>query len=372
MRPVKVAIVVPTYNERGNIGALLEALLGQGAKSEHDLQIVVCDDASPDGTAELVSAARLQHPNIHLSPGEKLGLGAAYARGMRVAMNELGADAVLQMDADFSHDPAEVPRFLAALSAGADLVIGSRYVSGGQVPADWSAFRRANSRWGNRVARYVVGLHPIRDCTSGFRLIRISLLRRMALDRIRVQGYAFLVAFLFEAKLCDARITEIPITFADRTRGASKLGFDDIVEFVLNAVWLRFRSLAAFGGFVAIGATGVAVNLGAFALLLGTGLNKYLASPLSVALSMASNAALHALWPRRRGDDEASDPSRRSGIGSVSLVAVGASYATFIAVSWLFPGSEPWIAQLTAVVPAALIDYFGNAYGRPGPRPPVY
>jgi dolichol-phosphate mannosyltransferase len=368
MRPVKVAIVVPTYNERGNIGALLEALLEQDAKSEHDLHIVVCDDASPDGTADVVSSARLRHPNVHLSPGQKLGLGAAYVRGMRVGMTELGADAVLQMDADLSHDPADVPRLLAALSAGVDLVIGSRYVPGGRIPAEWSAFRRANSRWGNRVARHVVGLHPVRDCTSGFRLTRTSLLRRIALDRIRVQGYAFLVAFLFEAMLCGARIAEIPIAFADRRRGASKLGLRDIVEFVLNAGWLRFRSLPAFGRFLAIGATGLAVNLGAFALLLDAGMDKYVASPLCAALSMLSNTALHAFWPRGSGGEHAAEPPRRSGIGFASLAAVAASYATFIAASWLFPGAAPEIAQLAAVVPAAFIDYFGNAYWTVGSR----
>src|SRR5262249_6146904 len=219
-------------------------------------------------------------------------------------------------------------------------------------------------------ARYLVGLHPIRDCTSGFRLIRTSLLRRIALDGIRVQGYAFLVAFLFEAKLCGARITEIPITFADRTHGVSKLGLGDIAEFVINAAWLRFRSASAFGRFVAIGATGLAVNLGAFAVLLDAGLNKYLASPLSVALAMASNAALHALWPRRSGGEEGGEPPRRGGIGLASLGAWSASYATFIVISWLFPGAAPWIAQLAAVVPAALVDYCGSAYGKPGTRPP--
>lgn len=366
MRAVRVAIVVPTYNERDNIGSLLEALLGQGARSEHDLHIVVCDDASPDGTADAVAAVRLRHPNVHLSAGKKLGLGAAYARGMRMAMTELRADAVLQMDADFSHDPADVPRLLAALSDGVDLVIGSRYAPGGAIAADWSAFRRANSRWGNRVARHVVGLHPIRDCTSGFRLIRTSLLRRIALDRIRVQGYAFLVAFLFEAKVCGARITEIPITFADRTRGVSKLGLRDIGEFVLNAVWLRFRSITAFARFLAVGSIGLIVNLGAFALLLDAGLNKYFASPLSVALSMASNAALHAFWPRR-GIGRAPEPLRRGGIGFPSFAALGASYAMFIALSRLFPGIAPWMAQLAAVLPAALVDYFGNAYWRTRP-----
>jgi len=369
MSPVNVAIVVPTYNERGNIGLLLEALLAQGAKSAHDLSIVVCDDASPDGTAEVVLAARRGHGNVHLSTGARLGLGAAYVRGLRVAIDDLGADAVLQMDADFSHNPADVPRLLEALDAGADLVIGSRYVPGGQIPRDWSALRRANSRWGNRVARYVVGLHPVRDCTSGFRLTRTSVLKRFAFDRIRVQGYAFLVAFLFEAKLCGARITEIPIAFADRTQGMSKLGLRDIFEFIANALWLRFKSAAAFGRFVLIGASGIAVNLATFGLLLEAGVNRYLASPFGVLASMLSNAALHALWVRARRNDAAELPPRR-GIGPVSLAAAIASYATFVALSRLFLAAAPPIVQLAAVLPAALIDYFGNAYWAPNRRPP--
>jgi len=367
MLRVKVAIVVPTYNERANIGPLLEALLAQGAKSAHELHIVVCDDTSPDGTADEVSSIRSSHGNVHLSIGPRLGLGAAYVRGMRVAMHELGADAVLQMDADFSHDPADVPRLLGALDAGSDLVIGSRYVRGGRIPPDWGALRRANSRWGNRVARYVVGLHPIRDCTSGFRLTRTSLLKRIELDRIRVQGYAFLVAFLHEARLCGARITEIPIAFVDRTRGASKLGLRDIGEFVANALWLRFGSAAVFGRFVLLGALGVAVNLGAFTLLIDAGGSPYLASPFGTLLSMLCNVVLHGMWKRDR--DRAELP-RRKGVGVASFAAVLASYATFVALFRAFPAMPPQIAQLAAIVPAALIDYFANAYWMADRRPP--
>jgi len=241
MELMKVAILVPTYNERENIGPLLEALLALRSESRHELHIVVCDDASPDGTAEIVASAQRSCTGVRLSTGRRVGLGAAYVRGMRIAMDELGADAVVQMDADFSHDPSDVPRLLAALEPGVDLVIGSRYVPGGRIPGDWNAFRKANSRWGNRVARYLIGLHRVRDCTSGFRAIRTSLLKRVAFDRIRVQGYAFQVALLYEATVAGARITEIPIVFADRTRGVSKLGLRDILEFIANAVSLRLR-----------------------------------------------------------------------------------------------------------------------------------
>jgi len=242
---VKVAIVVPTYNERANIGALLEALLARTSSSKRETHIVVCDDDSPDGTAEAVLAAAKSHPGIHLSAGRRQGLGAAYVRGMRLAIDTLGVDAVVQMDADFSHDPADIPRLLAALEQGSDVVIGSRYVARGRIPPNWGALRRANSRWGNRVARYLVGLHPLRDCTSGFRAIRAPLLRRIVPERIRVNGYAFQVALLYEAKVHGAKITEIPIVFSDRRHGASKLGLSDVMEFVTSAVRLRVRSLAA-------------------------------------------------------------------------------------------------------------------------------
>jgi dolichol-phosphate mannosyltransferase len=359
---MRVVIVLPTYNERANVGPLLEALLERGAAMAHDLHVLVCDDSSPDGTAAAVRAVQERHPNVHLSLGQRAGLGAAYVRGMRMALDELAAEAVVQMDADFSHDPADVPRLLAALEAGADLAIGSRYVRGGRIPDNWSALRRLNSRWGNRVARYLVGLHPIRDCTSGFRAIRATLLARIAFEDIRVQGYAFLVALLYEAKLHGARIAEIPIAFADRTRGASKLGLPDIFEFILNAVWLRFRARAGFARFLLIGACGIAVNLGAFALLLATGTDKYLASPICTLLSALSNLALHRFWSVRTRAAGEPMPVRSNAFNAASLAALAASYGSFVAVSLLFPWIAPIWNQLASVVPATIVNYFGNAY----------
>ena len=139
----------------------------------------------------------------------------------------------------------------------------------------------------------IVGL-KVRDCTSGYRAIRASILRSIDLENLHVQGYAFLVALLYEATLQGAKVKEIPITFSDRTAGVSKLGLRDVREFIVSACWLRFRSSAVFIKFLVVGASGVLVNLGAFTLLLDAGVNKYVASPIAIELSILTNFALNA------------------------------------------------------------------------------
>src|SRR5688500_15102490 len=199
MATLKVVVILPTYNERDNIGRMIDALQVQARKFLHDMHILVVDDRSPDGTAEVVRAKQATHPNVHLLMGKKAGLGAAYIRGMIHAMDELHADVVFEMDADFSHKPEDVPRLMAALDGGADFVIGSRYVKGGSIPKEWGILRRMNSLGGNIVARYVPGMYRLRDCTAGFSAIRRALLGNITLDDLRVQGYAFQVALLHKA-----------------------------------------------------------------------------------------------------------------------------------------------------------------------------
>ena len=148
------------------------------------------------------------------------------------------------MDADFSHSPSDVPRLLATLEDSADFVIGSRHVKGGSIPAEWSLWRKLNSAGGNWVARYIVGLYGIRDCTAGFRAIRASILRQIDFGALRVKGYAFQVALLHQAVTLGAVVKEVPVHFVDRKQGQSKLGLADIVEFVVNAWWIRLRALA--------------------------------------------------------------------------------------------------------------------------------
>ena len=188
------------------MGILLDLLTTTFRCMLHDMHILIVDDSSPDGTADIVREKQRAHPNIHLLSGEKAGLGAAYIRGIRYAMKQLTADVVFEMDADLSHKPEDVPRLLAALEDGNDFVIGSRYVSGGTIPREWGGFRHMNSLFGNVVARYIAGLYRIQDCTAGFRAIRSSLLRKIKLDDLRVQGYAFQIALLHQALTLDAAI----------------------------------------------------------------------------------------------------------------------------------------------------------------------
>lgn len=362
MRRQKVVIVIPTYNERDNVAPLVAALDAQFAGMAHDMHILVVDDTSPDGTADAVRALQARYRNLHLLLGKKAGLGAAYIRGMTHALNELQADVIFEMDADFSHKPEDVPRLMANIDHGADFVIGSRYVPGGTIPREWGWLRRANSLVGNIVARYVAGIYRVRDCTAGFRAIRADLLRCIDLSRLRVQGYAFQVALLHAAVVQGGKVVEVPVDFIDRTRGTSKLGIRDIVEFVVNAWWIRFQASRTFIKFAIVGASGVVVNLGVFTLLLAAGVNKYVASPIAIEASIVSNFLLNNYWTFRWRKTR--DRIRIKGVkfNAVSLVALGISYGTFVALSIGFPDVAPQVHQLLGIVPATLVNYFLNSY----------
>jgi len=359
---MKVVVIVPTYNERPNIGALITELQEQFQSIPHDMHVLVVDDHSPDGTAKVVRELQAQYPNVHLIEGEKAGLGVAYIRGMRHALHSLHAEVVFEMDADFSHKPEDVRRLMMEIDAGADFVIGSRYVKGGSIPQEWGLLRKLNSRVGNLVARYVTGMYRVRDCTAGFRAIRISLLRRINLENLRVQGYAFQVALLHAAVVEQSRIKEIPVDFIDRKHGESKLALSDVIEFILNAWWIRFQSLRTFIKFGIVGASGVLVNLGFFTLFLAAGVNKYVASPCAIELSIVWNFLLNNYWTFRQRQTK--DRTRLKGLkfNLVSGLAMGVSYGTFAALSWAFPDVTPYVHQLVSIVPATFMNYFLNSY----------
>ena len=155
---MKVVVIVPTYNERPNIGALVTVLQEQFQAMPHDMHVLVVDDKSPDGTAEVVQDLQTRYRNVHLLEGEKAGLGTAYMRGMRYALHGLHAEVMFEMDADFSHRPQDVRRLMAEIDDGADFVIGSRYVKDGSIPDEWGLLRQLTSWGGNVVARYVAGI----------------------------------------------------------------------------------------------------------------------------------------------------------------------------------------------------------------------
>jgi dolichol-phosphate mannosyltransferase len=359
---MKITVVIPTYNEKENIGLLIRSLQAQFRRIPHEMHILVVDDESPDGTAETVREAMAVQQNIHLISAKKSGLGAAYIRGMEHALHSLGADAVMEMDADFSHDPEDVPRLVAELDKGADFVIGSRYVPGGRIPESWGFFRKMNSKWGNFFARYVAGLRKVRDCTAGFRAIRASVLKLIDFRSLRVQGYAFQVALLNQALRRKAIVREIPVEFVDRVRGETKLGLCDILEFMKNAWWIRFDNSKTFLRFMTVGASGVAVNLLGFTTLLRMGMNKFLASPIAIELSILSNFALNSYWTFADRNHGTKAYLRGLMFNLVSFLALGISYSTFVILSFLFPDTLPHIHQVVGIVPATLVNYFLNSY----------
>ena len=359
---MKTVVIIPTYNERGNIDRLIEALQRQFQSMPHEMHILVVDDNSPDATAEVVRALQQRHSNLHLIQGEKVGLGAAYIRGMRHALDQLGAETVFEMDADFSHKPQDVPRLMQAIVEGSDFVIGSRYVKGSSISADWGPIRKFNSMFGNIVARYVAGIYRVHDCTAGFRAIRSSVLRRVNFSALRVKGYAFQVALLHAAVAQRAQIREIPVDFPDRTHGESKLGFSDIIEFIVNAWWIRFQSSKTFIKFCIVGASGVVVNLAVFTALLVAGMNRYIASPIAIEVSILSNFLFNNIWTFRWRTARDSSAVKGLKFNAVSILSLVISYGTFVALSMAFPDVRPQIHQLIGIVPATLVNYFMNSY----------
>ena len=224
---MRTVVVVPTYNERENVTALLEAV----RRELPDADVLVVDDNSPDGTAELAeaAAAELGHIKLLRRPG-KQGLGSAYREGFAVALDE-GYDRIVSMDVDFSHDPAVITDLLALLDAGADAVIGSRYVPGGDT-VDWPVHRRVLSRWGNRYTSFVLRLQ-VRDCTSGFRAYRADALRAISPSTTTAEGYAFLTELVRRLVRGGFKVMETPIVFTDRERGTSKMSGRIIAESML-------------------------------------------------------------------------------------------------------------------------------------------
>jgi dolichol-phosphate mannosyltransferase len=358
---VKIVIIIPTFNERENIGSLLAALQVAFDRVEHDMHVLVVDDDSPDGTQAAVRECMSRMSNVQMITGQRRGLGAAYIRGMTHVLASMKADALFEMDADFSHRPEDVPRLITALDQGADFVIGSRYMTGGSIPREWGFLRRIISRLGNIVARHLVGMHRIRDCTAGFRAIRTSLLSQIDLSALKAQGYVFQIVLLYEAVIRGAKIVEIPVDFVDRSAGESKLGIGDIVEFLKSALWLRFRSSTTFLKFAIVGTSGVLVNIGLFALLLAAGVNKYLASPIAIEVSIVWNFFLNNCWTFRWR--KTTDRLRIRGLkfNAVSFLALGVSYATFVLVSVAFPDVSPYLGQMAGIVPAALLNYSFNS-----------
>ena len=237
---MRLVVCLPTYNERENLEPLVRRLGAVLAGVDVDARVLVIDDASTDRTGEIAASLARELPWLGVlhRPG-KDGLGPAYLAGFRRALAD-GADAVMEIDCDFSHDPADVPRLLAALDR-ADVVIGSRYVPGGGI-RDWGRVRRALSRFGSYYARAVLGV-GVADLTSGFKCFRRAVLEGIDLDAIDSRGYAFQVETTYRALRAGFRVAEVPIVFTERATGRSKMTAAIALEAAVRVPALRLRAL---------------------------------------------------------------------------------------------------------------------------------
>ncbi|HEV3135265.1 MAG TPA: polyprenol monophosphomannose synthase [Acidimicrobiia bacterium] len=235
---MRTLVVTPTYVEAENIDEFLRRT--RAALPSAD--ILVVDDNSPDGTADIAEAAAAELGNIDvLRRPVKQGLGSAYRAGFAIGL-EKSYDALVQIDADLSHDPAVLPELLGALESGADLAIGSRYVPGGEIP-HWPWFRRALSRYGNLYAAFVLGT-GVKDATSGYRAYRADTLKSIDYATTRSKGYGFQIETEYRVHSWGGRITEVPIVFTDRVRGYSKMSWFIFAEELLLVTWWGMRDRA--------------------------------------------------------------------------------------------------------------------------------
>ena len=235
---MRALVVLPTYEEAANIAEVLRRVRDATPSTD----VLVVDDSSPDGTADIAKATGYELGGIDvLVRPEKTGLGSAYRAGFRHGQ-ELGYDVLVEMDSDLSHDPLSLPALLGAVEAGADLAIGSRYVPGGSIPPQWPAYRRSLSQWGNRYAAIMLNL-PVADATSGYRAYRASALAAIDLDAVRADGYGFQVEMAYRVARAGRTIVEVPIAFAERTHGRSKMSLRIVAEAFSLVTALGVRDL---------------------------------------------------------------------------------------------------------------------------------
>ena len=241
---MQITIVIPTYNEAENLPKLVSALFSLPL----DLRLLIVDDNSPDGTGALAEELSQKHPGrleVLRRPG-KMGLRSAYLNGFQKVLDG-DAEAVVQMDADFSHDPAALTEMVKRLETN-DVVLGSRYVSGGSVDEKWPVWRKWLSAFGNFYARTILGL-PLNDVTTGYRMWRSETLKQMPFERIQATGYIFLVEMIYLTHCLEFKVGEAPIYFADRRFGKSKMSFKIQIEAAMRIwqVWWNYRDLRKAG-----------------------------------------------------------------------------------------------------------------------------
>lgn len=291
---------MPTYNEKGNITKMIDTLFKEEFPkiSEAEMHLLVVDDNSPDGTGEVVKEKMKSHKNLHLLTGEKQGLGWAYIRGMKHAMKELSADAVMEMDADFQHPPRFVKPMVEAYLNGADYCIGSRYIKGGSVPKEWAFSRKAISFLGNLFIRLVLLKPGLHDLTTGFRLTKVEgVLDKIELDNLmEPKRFAYKVDLLYQSIKNSKKVVEVPLEFAPRLEEASKFNPKEMISTFKVAIILGIKDKMKIIKFGTVGFIGFMVNFILIRVFRSFGLPEMVVWFLATEAAIVNNFVFNNIW----------------------------------------------------------------------------
>jgi dolichol-phosphate mannosyltransferase len=357
-----VLVILPTYNEAENIGLMLDEIIKiSKIHKKYAYDILVVDDESPDGTSDIVKDYQYKYKNITLITGKKNGLGSAYIRGINFGLESSKYYAFIMMDSDFSHEPSVIPIFLEKLIKGNDCVIGSRYTKGGFIPGNWPVRRILNSKLANYLARLFVEFdHSITDLTGGFKAVKVESLSKVDIDSFDSSGYFFQVRFLYALTKLNMRIEEVPIYFADRERGTSKMSMFDILEFLKKIYLLnpdsRIRKIISFG---AVGAIGTFVNIISLSFLLKiTHMDPTISDAIAIELSIISNFYFNDKYTFSKQSKNIGKSSKINDFWKFNLGVFAGSILSLSIFTVLFKSAH--VNYLVADLLAILISFFWN------------
>lgn len=296
---MKVAVIIPTYNEKGNIEKIIDIFETDifPQIKNHKMHILVADDNSPDGTADIVKNLMKKWNNLEINNGQKQGLGAAYIRAMAYAVEKMNAEIMFEFDADGQHDPKKIPEFLKKIDEGYDMVIGTRYSDGGSIPQNWPFQRKAFSILGNIVVRSILMRFSIHDWTGGFRAIKKEVFLKEKAELTNFKGYTFQVSFLHKAVRDGFKIAEVPFHFTDRTLGDSKIAPKEyIVDLLKYVITARIKELKRFIKFLVVGGTGFAVQITSQELAVLIGLWHSISVGIGAETAILNNFMFNNFW----------------------------------------------------------------------------
>jgi len=303
---MKVIVIIPTYNEKENIGRMVDVLEGEifPKIKNNQMEILVVDDKSPDGTADVVREKMKKYSNITLSLGDKKGLGAAYKRGMKYAMEEMKAGAVIEFDADFQHDPKHIIDLVKKLDEGYDYVIGSRFVGEGSIPKEWNLYRKVLTRYGGLFSRIVLffpKINKVKDVSTGLKLTRVKgVLDKVDFSKV-IDGFFYKTQLLYQIVNQGAKVIEVPLQFRLREKGESKISSKDVFRTFIGVIKLRLTDpkILRIIKFGTVGFTGYVVNALFLQLFAKMGFAEWAAWAASTELAILANFTLNNLWTFR-------------------------------------------------------------------------